>query len=105
MKRNRRGQVSAVGAVVGAFAALIPFVLVIVVSGMLNTVSADVVQDITDDMTAGSVAEAIGNQTLANQNTLATRSGTFTTSGIGLLLVAVIFMIAGGFMGSRSFGG
>lgn len=100
-KLSKRGQLSVVGSIVGAFAGLISFVVIIVVSGMINTVSADVVQDITDDMTAGSVAEAIGNTTLDNQQTIANRTGTFTTSGIGLLLIAIIFTVAGGFLGGK----
>lgn len=121
MKRlNKKGTV--VGSIVGSFSALIALVVIIVVSGLLNTVSAEAVQDIRDDTvdtskvkcgtntTGGSggailyencKAYLIGNQSLGNQLTVANRTGTFTTSGIGLLLIAVIFAVAGGFIGNR----
>ena len=101
MQLKKKGQQGVAGAVIGAMTALIAFVVIIVVSGLINTVAADVVDDIRDDMTDGSTAEAIANQTLTNQQTVATRTGTFTTSGLGLLLIGVIVTVVGGFLGSR----
>mgnify|MGYP001222812472 CR=1 FL=1 len=121
---KKKGQMNIVGTVIGAIAGLVSLVVIVVVSGLINTVSADVVAEyqtgtVTDNPgancgknstggTGGTIAYTncpqsydIAAATLTNQQSIADRTDSFTNTGLGMLIIGVIIAFAGGFIGSR----
>lgn len=121
---NRKGQMNIVGTVIGAMAGLVSLVVIVVVSGLINTVSADVVGEYQANVVADNLGASCGQNstggtggtilytncptsydiavtTLENQQTIADRTDSFTNTGLGMLIIGVIFAFAGGFIGSR----
>ena len=69
---------------------LLGFAIVMALFGLILTITADVQQDITDDQTDGSVAEEIGNESLAAQLKLAQKQSTLVTAGIGIFILGLL---------------
>lgn len=79
---------------------LLSLAIVMALFGLILTITSDVQQDITDDQTAGSTAEAVGNASLDAQLALAQKQSTLVTAGIGIFILSLLI---GGFALYRMF--
>ena len=92
---NKKGQAG------GVIAGLISAVLGIVVLGLLLTYTADIVQDVSDDQTAGTAARNASLDTLSAITAISSRVDTLGTIIIVGGIISVLLGVFGGLLVSR----
>lgn len=76
-------------------------VIIMGIAGIAMVYMGDIVQDVTDDQTAGSTAEAIGNNSVAAQLELSEKNDSIANVVVAGIIIAVLLAAFGGFFGGK----
>jgi hypothetical protein len=92
MFRKKKGQVS--GGIVGTFAAVIGIAFILLILGIFQAYSADIVTDVQADFDANSYAYNISEDNLAANDNLSEKQGTLTNIAIAVVIISLLLIAA-----------